>query len=264
MNISKTILLMPLSLLFLNSCGEEEKIIEEIERDVFHIIEGQNFSANRLHLVDYNLANNTYFFRGNNPLSGSAENRSFQYNEIINTINDELESESLPTLANNVEFVDVSLLNFTEYFDLHIEQEFANGSTNRRFINWPLLGLDNIIPNHISSFFDSHLQHITNPSSEQLYGWVQTLYNDIHGGGNTNRVYYVHCNAGCDRTGEFVAAYRLVYGDNINGQILTYNAVQTLNTNECGREVNRYSRNASEHFCSYITDERIVVGLQCP
>ena len=54
---------------------------------------------------------------------------------------------------------------------------------------------------------------------------------------------YVHCEAGCDRTGEFIGDYRLMYMDgNITND---YN----LDCSECGRCPDYYSTTAIQWFC---------------
>lgn len=60
---------------------------------------------------------------------------------------------------------------------------------------------------------------------------------------------YVHCTAGCDRTGEMIAAYRLSYVDHRDS-----GAIQRVfgpNVAECGRVPNYYSVSATEWFCVF-------------
>ena len=56
-------------------------------------------------------------------------------------------------------------------------------------------------------------------------------------------VIYVHCVAGCDRTGQFVASYRLQYDNN------NVTDVYSMDCNECGRCPNRWSTVGIEWFC---------------
>lgn len=55
--------------------------------------------------------------------------------------------------------------------------------------------------------------------------------------------FYVHCEAGCDRTGEFVGSYRLA---NMN---VTIQDAWAANVRECGRPPNNFSKTALQWFC---------------
>lgn len=57
--------------------------------------------------------------------------------------------------------------------------------------------------------------------------------------------FYVHCEAGCDRTGEFSGAYRI---ENLG---MTVQQAWDLNVEECGRPPNAFSKGALEWFCAY-------------
>ncbi|GMI35397.1 hypothetical protein TeGR_g11524, partial [Tetraparma gracilis] len=61
-------------------------------------------------------------------------------------------------------------------------------------------------------------------------------------------VVLIHCNAGCDRTGEMVAAYRLRGGEG-GGEDVAPKDVYGMDVSECGRPPNYYSTHAIEWFC---------------
>merc|ERR1712232_578355 len=67
-------------------------------------------------------------------------------------------------------------------------------------------------------------------------------------------VIYVHCSAGCDRTGEFVAAYRMLKGDFKRGRPTTstprnISDIYAADVAECGRPPNYFSSTALKWFC---------------
>lgn len=57
-------------------------------------------------------------------------------------------------------------------------------------------------------------------------------------------VIFIHCVGGCDRTGEFVATYRLQYGENKN-----ITDIYAEDVSECGRCPNDFSTSSIEWFC---------------
>jgi len=63
---------------------------------------------------------------------------------------------------------------------------------------------------------------------------------------NVPRLIYVHCSAGCDRTGEFIGSYRL--------QFFKTNTTDmyAADTSECGRSPNWFGTSALEWFCLYL------------
>jgi len=63
---------------------------------------------------------------------------------------------------------------------------------------------------------------------------------------------FVHCAAGCDRTGQVVAAYRLNYLINQNSTAIQ--KIYQLNVEECGRPPNYFSTSATEWYCVYWTN----------
>jgi len=62
-------------------------------------------------------------------------------------------------------------------------------------------------------------------------------------------VLYVHCTAGCDRTGEVIGSYRMKYQTE-------YDVVEMygLDVAECGRPPNYWSTTALEWFCLYMQE----------
>lgn len=57
---------------------------------------------------------------------------------------------------------------------------------------------------------------------------------------------FVHCTAGCDRTGEVIGSYRYHFD-----QSLSIKEMYSQNVIECGRAPNYFSTSALEWFCIY-------------
>ena len=65
-----------------------------------------------------------------------------------------------------------------------------------------------------------------------------------NGGGNV--VVYGHCEAGCDRTGEFMAAYYMQYKN------MTVQEAWEHDTSDCGREPYHPNEFAIGWYCEYL------------
>jgi protein-tyrosine phosphatase len=56
----------------------------------------------------------------------------------------------------------------------------------------------------------------------QLPARMQTLHSMLHTPAAQPHVVYAHCTAGCDRTGEFIGAYRMAFqGKNATGIVVS-------------------------------------------
>ena len=75
---------------------------------------------------------------------------------------------------------------------------------------------------------------------------VRSLLYAPHSSGKTLLI-IVHCQAGCDRTGEFVGSYRMLYeGSNVTD-------MYARDVTECTRPPNYFSTSALEWFCYYLS-----------
>lgn len=244
---------------------------------------GLDFDSNRVHLVDE--IDGAYFFRGNEPLVGNEKNRRFAYPELISVMNNRLEQQGHEKLtADNFELIDISLLNSAaDEFDLKIERQFFEDNPDKgKFIHWPLYGITEIVPANerlrtvgkvsLDLLYPTFLllRTLTKIDVNKVSQHNKTIYKEVKklhkmlqsstadGASNKKKVFYVHCNAGCDRTGEFVAAYRMTMNKT------SCSDSSDKNLAECGRPQNYYSVNGTYWYCRYLRSIGSEVVCDCP
>lgn len=146
---------------------------------------------------------------------------------------------------------DISLNNDFDGKDFNAEKKFWSDPSTKEFgtfVNWPL-GLAGILsPKHFPA---SKVQSMANGSVwkldqipdriQQIRNWLLTPLPN-----KKTLVQYVHCTAGCDRTGEVIGAYRMRYN---NANTID---MYSKDVKECGRPPNYWSTTALEWFCEYI------------
>lgn len=129
--------------------------------------------------------------------------------------------------------IDYSLLNFTEEKDLKVEENFFQGNPSLGKIeNWPL--------------YVTPLKEIDNK--------LVVLHQDISNPNTKNTIWYVHCEAGCDRTGIVSAGYRMRFMSE------SYSNSQALNLQECGRPQNKSSTFLTEQYCEYLKRNGLIAN----
>ena len=202
-----------------------------------------NLDYTRVHLVDHEPTMNNFLFRGNMPV---ANHTSFQYKELITYFQQRTKDAGID-FPTEFKLVDISLNNLFDK-DLKIEKAFWKNPNNAKlgkFINWPL-GLAGIIPP--SKFSKEKQREMANSSVwkvDKIPTRVEDIKNMITTKTDVPTLVYVHCTAGCDRTGEVIGSYRLKY-QNVN-----VTQMYALDINECGRPPNYWSTTALKWFCIY-------------
>ena len=240
--------------------------------------QGQSFNPNKVHLVDE--FDGSYLFRGNEPLVGDGKDRQFAYAELTSEVNQILKQRGhKPLEADKFEIIDISLLNrSSDDYDLKIEKAFFEENPDKgKFIHWPLLMVDELIPAKQSSrekivrmlpdktflrVLEKGTMSFLIHQNRKTYQHVLKLKQLLEDYGNRSdgklTIFYVHCNAGCDRTGEFIAAYRMT-----NNKLLCSEATNK-NTAECGRPQNYYSVNGTYWYCEYLKSWNSNYRCDCP
>ncbi|MCS5587651.1 MAG: hypothetical protein NZ697_04090 [Porticoccaceae bacterium] len=96
--------------------------------------------------------------------------------------------------------------------------------------------------------------------NRKTYRHVVKLKQLLQASGNGKKVsiFYIHCNAGCDRTGEFIAAYRMTNNK------LSCSEATDKNSAECGRPQNYYSVNGTYWYCKYLKSLDSDYVCDCP
>ncbi len=198
----------------------------------------------RVHLVD--MAAGNFLFRGNMPVNSTG----FAYDQLVQYMSERALSEGGVKLPAQIYLIDVSLSN---PFDPGFAQDqafWANGANSNlgEWINWPL-GTAGLLPP--SAYPPAVAQQMALNGSvwkvDQTPSRVAILNKMLNTPAAVPQVIYVHCNAGCDRTGEVIGAYRMQF----EGKNTT--TMYELDTYECGRSPNYFSTSALEWYCIYYT-----------
>lgn len=203
----------------------------------------------RLHLVYHNSRYNTWFFRGNMPANSSM----FQYEDLQSMMSQRATEAGLKLPSVNY-LIDVSLNNPFDGTDYYHELAFWANPENKlkgEIVHWPLVG--NVVsPGDVNESERTAL--IKNGSVwevDHIPERIAQLNQWLDAPGNVSalaHVYYVHCSAGCDRTGEFVGSYRIKYMLP-TVQFQNASGMYWLDTTECGRSPNYYSTTALMWYC---------------
>jgi hypothetical protein len=158
-------------------------------------------------LVDFNTTTNQYLFRGNYPYNSNST--AFDYPTLVSYIHKKA-LESNITIHPNFKLVDISFLqSIINYSEFKLETEFFR--KNPQFgtlLHWTIIGH----PLNASTLSES----VRKPMVEWTYDWniedqlierTELLQQFVHTPNNVTTVYYMHCDAGVDRTGQVSGAY---------------------------------------------------------
>lgn len=221
-----------------------------------------HLTPSRVHLVDAYPRDNprNFLFRGNNPVDKSNA-KSFNFTGLVATMRAKALKEcstALPS-GSNFTFYDLSLENpsdpgyFVEDFFWKAHPSLGMLGTMTAPGVWTTLGTllvpkilgvatrEQLIANG-SWAIAGHADHL----SARLNA-TRALLEDTSG---PPRLLYAHCNAGCDRTGEFIGAYALSY--------LGYNITTAYGEacKQCGRCPNYYATNSIAWWCLTLQNQR--------
>jgi hypothetical protein len=204
----------------------------------------------RTWMVDYDADSGNYIFRGNMPCNDT----SYQYDTLMEYMAGRAADAGVPfpgypdTLPY---LVDISFNNGFDGEGFTLDKQFWKDGANAdkgEFINWPLFG-EFVMPQTVAVHKRKELikngtvwaiDHLSERTAK-LRSMFQTKQKQV-------TAYFVHCTAGCDRTGEFVAAYNMQYSmkhmahHNMTG-------VYELDAEQCGRAPNYWSSSAIGWFC---------------
>eukprot|EP01084_Bolivina_argentea_P120701 213994_1 len=218
---------------------------------LFHVAFTENLEYKKVWLIDYNKFQDgtiNYLYRGNAPI---INNTQFAYNELIQYMTSRANDSMLP-FPSKFYFIDISLDNTFDGEDFTVEREWwaVKGATEQFgiMLHWPITETAGIIPPQIAP--PNYRKEICNSSDLWLIDQIPTRIDYTHQILLTERydklpvVIYVHCVGGCDRTGEFIATYRLQYSENKNITDIYAKDIQ-----ECGRCPNELATSSIEWFC---------------
>ncbi len=213
--------------------------------------------THRIHMVDHR-AGEVWLFRGPNPVVRS---ETFAYEKLVAAMRAAAKRQGAE-LPPQFYMLDVSFL-FLESVDVEVERQFfADNPTKGEFLHYPVFGLMR------PAWLQYGLNRIARASD--YYGGVRGLepQGPLEGRAHALAqldieavhvlrallektydrpvVIYAHCEAGCDRAGEVIGAYRMQY------QGLSAQEAFDRNTQECGREENGFSTRALQAYCRWL------------
>ncbi len=173
-----------------------------------------------LQFVD--MVGQNFLFRGPSPVTSSdGENYSFDYDGLTGALENAL---NLPQpLPSGYYLMVISLLHSDEWQEIDAEVTFFRSNNNipnplGQLQLWDTYGTPfcyfTLPPNLRQEWIKTFDQWLEDPlvwRTARLRYWLETSNLPIQRDNNRPVVFYVHCDGGCDRTGEMIAAYRLRY-----------------------------------------------------
>lgn len=229
-------------------------------------------SLHKTHLIDHVSFPETgyvnYLFRSDEPVL--KKNYSFEYSKLMDFFTLRASQQNVSFNASDVFTTDICTLNnltFNEAFDIEAENKFFD--TNPQLgsvLNWMLVGnlLDpnnlsekerkSLIPDYVSKDPDQLVYRL-----EHVREWLTTDPSKARPSPTQgkNWVFFVHCEAGSDRTGEFSAGYVMRHMNYTLAQALSWDAKIAK------RPIEWLSRNAVLWYCWYLTYDRQFTHLNC-
>lgn len=176
---------------------------------VLHITMARStFDPTRVHFIDRKTVSSSisnYLFRGNLPLNS---NHTFALSDLNATLQDVAIKEGGFELPSNYFLVIVSLLDPLELKDAIVEIDFLKAHPSiGEYVHWPLVG-SVIPPDSVPEFKRRDLaMSLSNWSLDKLPEKMITLSENLKLVHSQPFVYYIHCEAGMDRTGELSGSY---------------------------------------------------------
>lgn len=198
----------------------------------------------RIALVDK--VEKNYVFRGNNPLIRSYKTKVFAYKELKNRFNEILEKNGEEPLEDFF-LIDVSLLDFNELNDIKIEKSYFEKNPDKgQFINFSTISPALLIKSSKDS--NQLSQKLLNDYNQQNTDFLNQLHEIATQKHDKPMVIYLHCNAGRDRTGFMISAYKMLFLEKNLQQ------VRDENVAEVGRDSKNFYKQAAESYCKHIGD----------
>jgi hypothetical protein len=209
-------------------------------------------SRDRIHLVDWHTGVNSYLVRGNEPIQKDSNGNWFvDYPLWMTYIRDAANAKNVTLPVNNS---DIYLLDITFENSLNsgfnTEAEWWKNSTNAAlggYLQWLLVG-DLVQPGEVS---EKEREKMVREGKiwdiDKIPERVRHMKAILEQGppaGYKALVVYVHCQGGCDRTGEFIAAYRMAYQ-----YAPTLSIQYELDCTECGRCPDWFATGAIGWYC---------------
>lgn len=216
----------------------------------------------RVHLIDAYPRGPTphnFIFRGNNPTNKSSAagedgKYQFDYDGLVAAMRTAASTCSV-TLPKELRIVDVSLENPTDpgYF---VEHQFWNRHADLgELIQWTTLG--SLLDVKVTPFKEQLVKNgswAIQGDADRLPERLAAIHSALTNTSGPPTAFFVHCNAGCDRTGEFIGAYAMSY--------LGYNVTTAMGEaqKQCGRTPNFFASESLGWWCLTLKPTRPDIG----
>jgi len=203
----------------------------------------------RVHLVDYMVTGGVqqFLFRGNFPANAT----HFQYDLLKEYMRARAQEQGIKFPEDEAYIVDVSLNNAVDTDPLEADffKDPANADKGMLF-EWPIGTSSVFRPRDVKDVAERERSAMETVWATDKFPDRVALVNRLMSTGTgTPRqrplAVYVHCSAGCDRTGAFIGAYRMEYGR----RNTTIGEIFKSNVAECGRVPNYFGVASTEWYC---------------
>lgn len=204
-------------------------------------------SLEKVHLVDHNADTGNFLFRGDMPCNDTA----FAIDDLRAYLSQRATEAGIPLPSDSEYYlVDISLNNVFDFN--HFEREFWADSSHAsigELVNYPT-GLAGVF---WPSFYNSSQADAMALGPVWWFDQTPARVVKVRQMLSTKRadgkaqVLYVHCTAGCDRTGQFIGSYRFQYAH------VNTTQMYAADTAECGRSPNWYGTGGLMWYCLYFT-----------
>eukprot|EP01013_Petalomonas_cantuscygni_P037173 TRINITY_DN67959_c0_g1_i1.p1 TRINITY_DN67959_c0_g1~~TRINITY_DN67959_c0_g1_i1.p1 ORF type:complete len:298 (-),score=40.72 TRINITY_DN67959_c0_g1_i1:708-1601(-) len=221
-----------------------------------------HYDPSRTHIVAHNPTTSVYLFRGNMPTNDTA----FVYDQLLDVMRQRAAEANVSFPSTAPFLVDMSLNNpFDE--DPHETAFFADPANAKlgRIIKWPT-GLSTIVsPYEVPAALLKEMAEKGIWELDDVPDHVDTIIRVLSQPPPTGMsavAIYVHCTAGCDRTGEVIGSFRMRF-ERAGAIAPGIRAIPTtgirdvfdmyqLDTSECGRSPNWFATTGLEWYCLYM------------
>ena len=135
---------------------------------------------------------------------------------------------------------------FVELSDIGKEKKFwAENPKLGKYVEWSLFG-SAFPPTAVSAKLRKYLANGPIWFADKLPERVPALRSMLEQTEAVPIIVYAHCEAGCDRTGEFIGSYLMQHKN------YTIQQAWDSDTSSCGREPYHLNQYAMEWFCEYL------------
>jgi len=204
---------------------------------------GALFFVDHVHFIQS--LNGNYLFRGGNP-----NFLAFEYDALVGEMKNRA-ADSNVTLPKDFYLLDINLENPNSSYDSHhIKTETDFFSKNE---NLGAIYLHTILGEETSPYeFDntSYVQEraltFAQWSRDNLPAFVEKIRGVQEQSYPTPVVSYIHCECGCDRTGEVSGSYYMAYMN------MSLHDAHALDEKIAGREILPNNHNALDWYCFYL------------